>query len=60
MGKQDVLEVHKAVPDATILASHMEAVNHCVFSRRELREFVAEKGIAERVLVPEDGEARVF
>ncbi len=60
MGKQDVLEAHKAVSDATILASHMEAVNHCVLSRRELREFVGEKGIAERVLVPEDGETCVF
>ena len=60
MDKDDVREVQKAAPRATILASHMEAINHCVLSRKELREFIQEKGIAERVLVPEDGEVCAF
>jgi L-ascorbate metabolism protein UlaG (beta-lactamase superfamily) len=60
MGKQDVLEVHRAAPGATILASHMEAVNHGMLSRKELREFLKDKGMTGRVLVPEDGEAHRF
>jgi L-ascorbate metabolism protein UlaG (beta-lactamase superfamily) len=60
MGKQDVFEVHRAAPAATILASHMEAVNHGMLSRKELREFLDEKGMTGRVLVPEDGEAHRF
>lgn len=56
MGKQDVLEVHRAAPGATIVASHMETVNHGMLSRKELREFLEEKGMTSRVLVPEDGE----
>jgi L-ascorbate metabolism protein UlaG (beta-lactamase superfamily) len=56
MGKQDVFEVHQASPQATLIASHMEAVNHCVLSRRELREFLVERHMTERVVVPEDGE----
>jgi hypothetical protein len=34
----------------------MEAVNHGMLSRKELREFLEEKGMMPRVLVFEDGE----
>jgi len=44
------------LPAATIVASHMEAVNHCLLSRAELRDYTAEQGIQQNVLVPEDGE----
>jgi L-ascorbate metabolism protein UlaG (beta-lactamase superfamily) len=60
MGKQDVFEVHRAAPDATIVASHMEAVNHGMLSRKELRKFLEEKGMTPCVLVPEDGETLRF
>ena len=60
MDKKDVYEVYKAAPRATIIASHMESVNHAMLSRKELREFISEKGMTQRVLVPEDGESRVF
>jgi L-ascorbate metabolism protein UlaG (beta-lactamase superfamily) len=56
MGKHDVFEVYQASPQATLIASHMEAVNHCVLTRTELREFLVERHMTERVLVPEDGE----
>lgn len=60
MGKEDIYEVYKAAPDATILSTHMEAVNHWTLSRAELRSFLQEKGIESRVLVPEDGESCTF
>jgi L-ascorbate metabolism protein UlaG (beta-lactamase superfamily) len=60
MNKEDVYEVYKAAPKATIIASHMESVNHAMLSRKELREFISEKGMTQRVLVPEDGESCVF
>jgi L-ascorbate metabolism protein UlaG (beta-lactamase superfamily) len=60
MDKEDVHEVYKAAPGATIIASHMEAVNHAMLSRKELREFLSEKNMTQRVLVPEDGEAYSF
>ena len=34
----------------------MEAVNHWGLSREELKSFNKEKGISEKVLVPEDGD----
>lgn len=55
MGKEDVLRASQAAPDATIVATHMDAINHMFQSRKELREYVKEKSIEERVEIPEDG-----
>ena len=60
MNKKDIYEVHKAVPNASIVVSHMEGVNHNTLSREELRAFVNEKNISSRILVPEDGESYTF
>lgn len=60
MGKKDIYEVFKATAAATIISSHMESVNHATLSRKELREFLDEKNMAHRVLVPEDGESYSF
>ncbi|WP_293862566.1 MBL fold metallo-hydrolase [uncultured Alsobacter sp.] len=56
MGQHDVLEVCRAAPNAMVVASHMEAVNHAMLSRHALRLFLEETGLAARVLVPADGE----
>lgn len=60
MGKDDIYRVHQAAPDSTIISVHMEAVNHWVLSREELRSFLKEKGISSAVLVPNDGEFYTF
>jgi len=57
MGKEEVYKVHKSAPNATIVVSHMEGVNHNTLSRTELRAFVNEKRIGKYVIVPEDGES---
>jgi L-ascorbate metabolism protein UlaG (beta-lactamase superfamily) len=48
----DVRAVREAAPTATIVAVHLEAINHCLESRDELRSATAGAGI----LVPGDGE----
>ena len=60
MGKEDVFDVHKAAPEATLMAVHMEAVNHWTLSREELAQFAEEKGMSERLLIPADGESYNF
>ncbi|GAA5647823.1 MBL fold metallo-hydrolase [Vibrio proteolyticus] len=57
MGKQDTLTAHRAAPEATIIATHMEAVNHAVLSREELREFVTSHQLQQKILVPDDGDS---
>jgi L-ascorbate metabolism protein UlaG (beta-lactamase superfamily) len=60
MGKEDVYEVHKAAPNAMIIASHMEAMNHWTLSREELKSFAKDKNMSSDVLVPDDGESYTF
>jgi len=49
MGIEDVSAVRDAT-DATVVVVHMEAINHCLLTREELRS------ATEDVHVPEDGE----
>lgn len=56
MGEEDVRAVHRAAPKAILIASHMEAVNHCILSRAELRAFAEKEGFASNLRVPTDGE----
>jgi hypothetical protein len=60
MGKEDTFHAYKVAPSAIIVAVHMDAINHCSLSRKELREYVKEKGIEDRVLIPADGEVLKF
>ena len=60
MGKQDALHATKAVPNAAIVAIHMDSVNHMSLTRKELRAFVQENKIQDRVMIPEDGESMKF
>lgn len=60
MGKEDVLKAHFTLPEANIVAIHLEAVNHCLLSRAELREYVADNQIADVVSIPQDGESLFF
>ncbi|WP_311273409.1 MULTISPECIES: MBL fold metallo-hydrolase [unclassified Rhizobium] len=59
MGTQDVLSVHKAAPQTLLIASHMEAVNHCTVSRADLRAFAHVNGFIEKLRTPGDGETIV-
>lgn len=60
MGKEDTLRVHRAVPEATLIAVHMDAVNHMTLSREELAEFVQKEGIEQHISIPADGEVISF
>lgn len=60
MGKDDVLHAYQAMPNATIVATHMDAINHMTLSRKELKEHVKQHGIEDRVRVPADGEILKF
>ncbi|CAK7033778.1 MAG: hypothetical protein DESF_01417 [Desulfovibrio sp.] len=60
MGTDGLYEVVKAAPDAAIIASHLDAVNHARIGREEIRHFVEKQKLFDRVYIPEDGEALSF
>ena len=60
MNKEEFYEVSKTAPNAQFLATHMEAVNHVVLSRQELKEYAEKQGFANRLAIPADGETCEF
>lgn len=56
MGLHGLYEVSQAAPAATLIASHLDTVNHARLTRDDVRSFVQEKNLASRVLIPADGE----
>lgn len=60
MGKDDILRMYKAMPDAKIITVHMDAVNHTMTSSKEVRELVKANNLSDRVSVPREGESLKF
>jgi L-ascorbate metabolism protein UlaG (beta-lactamase superfamily) len=57
MDADDVVAVARRVPDARVVAVHLDAVNHCVETRADLHQRLHEQALTDRVTVPEDGAA---
>ena len=57
MDDNDLEKVCAAAPEATIIASHMDNVPHATLTRKTLAKKLVEKGIRNRVRIPEDGES---
>ena len=55
MNLADIESVCNLVPDATIIATHLDSVNHALLTRRNIQNFVDTKQLMQ-VKVPADGE----
>ncbi len=60
MDLEDVGRVRKAVPAAHLVAVHMEAINHCLLTREDLRQGLRSSGILGRTVIPADGDQLVL
>lgn len=60
MNTADIRKLYDAAPNSRIVANHLDAVNHCVLSRSELRNFLKQNQMDDRVLVPADSEILTF
>ena len=60
MDDADVESVCRAAPNATVVASHMDTVAHASLTRKTLKAALEKRGLAGRVLMPDDGEEYVF
>jgi hypothetical protein len=56
MDTTDVLQVCEAASAATIVAVHMEAINHCLLTRAGLEQALGGSRHRARVRIPGDGE----
>lgn len=56
MDIEQTLSVARLVPKAKIIATHMESLDHCTVSREALLQAAEKAGVADRFLIPADGE----
>ncbi len=57
MDDKQTLEVSRLAPRATIVATHMEALDHATVTRQDLRQTAEASGLdPSRLLIPADGE----
>lgn len=56
MGTEDVGRAATRMPKAKIVAVHMDAINHCTVSRKNMRDFVHSRKLDKQVAVPDDGQ----
>jgi L-ascorbate metabolism protein UlaG (beta-lactamase superfamily) len=61
MDAKQTVAVCETATHAIVVATHMEALDHCQTSRVALRTYAHAKGISEhRLLIPDDGEIMTF
>ncbi len=60
MDDADLRRVYEAAPEAAIMAVHFDNVAHAYISREEMRRRLASYGLADKVLVPDDGQTCRF
>jgi len=56
MDADGVVAVCRYAPWTKVIAVHMDAINHCLVTRADLRARLAAEELLDRVAVPEDGE----
>ncbi|OOG80828.1 Zn-dependent hydrolase [Pseudomonas sp. A25(2017)] len=59
MGIDETLEFTR-LARGTVVANHLEAISHCPTTRKALAAAAVKAGVADRLLIPEDGETLVF
>ena len=61
MDAAQTVAVCRAAPDSTVIATHMEALDHATVTRAALRKYADAQGIGpDRLLIPLDGERITF
>ncbi len=55
MNLSDIEKVCQEAPQAIVIASHLDSVNHALLTRKEIADFVNRKGFS-MIRIPEDGE----
>lgn len=48
--------ITQLLPATTVIAVHMDAINHCSLSKADLRRYVATEKLQKRIRVPNEGE----
>ncbi|WP_028551314.1 MBL fold metallo-hydrolase [Paenibacillus sp. UNC451MF] len=56
MTHEDIARVCRYAPETCVVAVHMEAINHCLETRGQVRDYLSAEQLQHQVRIPEDGE----
>jgi len=56
MNADDVVSVCREWPSSKIIVIHMEAVNHCLLTRAELKRRLELESLTHQAWIPDDGD----
>ncbi|MFD1175251.1 MBL fold metallo-hydrolase [Paenibacillus puldeungensis] len=56
MDDDQIVSLCRHAPDTQVIAVHMDAINHCLVTRSDLRRRLEAEGLTQQVAIPEDGE----
>ncbi len=59
MSVEEVVSFVEAAP-GKVIANHLQALNHCPVTRKELGQTMETKGLSGKICIPEDGETIVM
>jgi hypothetical protein len=48
--------IAKTSPHTKLIISHMESWNHCLLKREEVRDYIKQNQLENKISVPENGE----
>ncbi|HVI46837.1 MAG TPA: MBL fold metallo-hydrolase [Chitinophaga sp.] len=56
----ELKQITQLLPGSTIIAVHMDAINHCSLSKEALRTYVRNEKLTTRIIVPNEGETLLY
>jgi L-ascorbate metabolism protein UlaG (beta-lactamase superfamily) len=56
MNEQDIVDLCHTAPEASVIAVHMDAINHCHVTRELLKLRLEQEKLLSHVAIPLDGE----
>jgi len=60
MDERDIAALIAHAPGTQVAAVHMDSINHCLVTRKELQERLDSKELTEKIHIPADGEWLIF
>ncbi|AVK85167.1 MBL fold metallo-hydrolase [Lysinibacillus sp. B2A1] len=60
MTREDIARIAYVSPKTKLLAVHLETINHCKLTRKQLSVFLKDHNLCDSVLIPQDGEIISF
>ncbi|WP_336634453.1 MBL fold metallo-hydrolase [Lysinibacillus fusiformis] len=60
MNREDIARIACLSPKTKLVAVHLDTINHCKLSRKQLSAYLKDKNLCDSVVIPQDGEIVSF